>query len=132
MARQQNKPTTQQMLTMQRVHQGPLPTPEDLAHYNDIEPGLANRIMLMAEEQSNHRQSIELIAVRAGAWNNKWGLISGFFIGMTSIICGTWIISIGKSSEGLATIISSLVALVGVFVYGKYKTQKELEKKRNG
>lgn len=126
------RPTAQpaQPVMIRKSFQGPLPTPEDLARYNDIEPGLANRIVLMAEKQSDHRQTLEMIAVRSGAWNSRWGLVAGWSIGMASVIGGVWIISIGKSTEGLATLITSLVSLVGIYVYGKRSMQKELEKKR--
>ena len=127
-----NRLTTQQQVVMQRVHQGPLPAPEDLARYNDIEPGIAHRIVCMAEQQAEHRQRLETIAVSSGAWNSKWGLIAAWSLGMASIVGGAWIISIGKSAEGLSLIIGSLGSLVGVFLYGKRSTQKELEKKRNG
>lgn len=128
--RQNNQPTVQPPMMIRKTHQGPLPAPEDLARYNDIEPGLVNRIVLMAEQQSEHRQRLELIAVSSGAWNSKWGLVAGWTIGMTSVIGGVWIISIGMSAEGLATIITALGALVGVFIYGKRSTRKELERKR--
>ena len=38
---------------------GPLPPPEILAQYEQILPGSAERIMVMAENQAEHRQSLE-------------------------------------------------------------------------
>ena len=126
-----NKPTLQQQpMMIRKSFHGPLPTPEDLARYNDIEPGLADRIVRMAEKQSDHRQMLEVIAVKSGAWNSRWGLVAGWSIGMISVIGGVWIISIGKSAEGLATLVGSLGSLVGIYIYGKHSTRKELERKR--
>lgn len=44
---------------VQKLHSGPLPAPEDLAHYEQICPGAAERIIAMAEQQENHRQTME-------------------------------------------------------------------------
>lgn len=38
---------------------GPLPPPDALQGYENISPGFANRILVMAEQQSVHRQELE-------------------------------------------------------------------------
>jgi uncharacterized membrane protein len=38
---------------------GPLPHPEDLAKYEQVLPGAADRIIRMAEQQAAHRQNLE-------------------------------------------------------------------------
>lgn len=38
---------------------GPLPHPEDLAKYEQILPGAADRLIRMAEQQAAHRQNLE-------------------------------------------------------------------------
>src|SRR5258708_6290391 len=40
-------------------YSGPLPPPEMLVGYNDAFPGCAERIVAMAERQSQHRQDME-------------------------------------------------------------------------
>lgn len=42
-----------------RHHSGPLPTPEDLARYDQLIPGAAERIIVMAENEQRHRTSME-------------------------------------------------------------------------
>lgn len=43
----------------QKLHQGPLPAPEDLQHYDDLLPGAAERIFRMAEIEQQHRHEQE-------------------------------------------------------------------------
>jgi uncharacterized membrane protein len=110
---------------------GPLPPPEALAQYEQILTGSANRIIRMAEQQATHRQGIEAISIGSNATVQKWGLACAFVIAMTAIGGGIWLSSKGMSGTGLTSIISALVALVGVFVYGKSGQKKELAKKSN-
>ncbi|WP_084391159.1 DUF2335 domain-containing protein [Novosphingobium capsulatum] len=44
---------------IQRVHQGPLPAPDDMAHYEQILPGCAERILQMTEREQEHRHRQE-------------------------------------------------------------------------
>ena len=44
--------------------------------------------------------------------------------------CGVVLIAFGKDIQGLATILTTLAALAGVFVYGRYQQNKERADKR--
>lgn len=41
-----------------------------------------------------------------------------------------YLIDSGKSAEGVTGIVTNLVALVGVFVYGRRRKERELSEKR--
>ncbi len=41
-----------------------------------------------------------------------------------------WLISIGKSVEGVAAIIAELAAMAAVFIYGRKRQEKELAEKK--
>lgn len=41
------------------IRTGPLPTPEELFHYQQLIPGSADRIIAMAEREQAHRMNIE-------------------------------------------------------------------------
>jgi uncharacterized membrane protein len=108
---------------------GPLPPPEELAKYERILPGSADRIIRMAEQQATHRQHLEKVVVGSNASTQKWGLGCAFIIAMIAICGGVWLSLKGMSGAGLTSIISALAALVGVFVYGKSGQKEELKKK---
>lgn len=110
---------------------GPLPPPEVLEKYNKIVPGAAERIIKMAEQQSAHRRSLETQVINSDIKNSKLGLFFGFIIGLAGII-GAIITSVYASQlVGGALGISSLAALVGVFIYGSQLRKKEREGRRN-
>lgn len=108
---------------------GPVPPPGMLAQYNDVIPDAAQRILVMAERQSAHREELETIVIKAGVKSQTRGAWFGFIISMTAILGGIYLITLGKDGQGLAAIISSLVALTAVFVIGKRKESKELKEK---
>ncbi len=116
--------SAQQLLQIQK-HSGPLPPPEILQHYDVALPGAAERILVMAEDQSKHRQELENKAINSDVLNSRIGLLCGFIIGMTTIICGT-VLGI-KGHAGYGTFLGGmgLTGLVGVFVYGSQTRRQE-------
>src|SRR5437879_5097709 len=119
---------------MMRVSQqysfsGPLPPPEILEKYNQAMPGLAERIISMAEQQARHRQELEKTVIKSNAFVQKVGPFLGFIVAMTAVAGGTLLVLKGKDAYGLAAIIGALASLAGVFIYGKKKQRKELDDK---
>lgn len=121
-----DSPTTMQISR----HQGPLPSPDVLEHYDNILPGAAERIVSMAEDQAKHRQNLEYITVKAGSRDSLLGLIFGFIIGMSTIVGGVYCIMKGQPTEGTILSGAGLAALVGVFVYGSSQRKAEREAKQ--
>ena len=58
------------------------------------------------------------------------GVVFAFLLGLSTIVCGTWISLSGDSIFGFASMLLGLTSLVGVFVYGKRANKKELEEKQ--
>ena len=108
---------------------GPLPLPSLLAKYNEVIPNGAERIMVMAEKQSEHREQLERRVVDGNVANQTRGSWFAFIIVLVALVEGFYLILQGKNSSGLATIIGSLVALVSVFFYAKYDQRKERAEK---
>ena|SRR5882672_5337928 len=114
---------------MMRSFSGPLPPPEALDRYNQILPGAAERIIVMAESQHAHRLGLEKHVIHSNVSAQRLGTILGFAVTMTVVIGGIWLIHDGKSGEGLAAVLTALAVLVGVFVYSKREQQGDLAKK---
>ena len=45
--------------------QGPLPPPAQLAQFNEVVPGCAERIIRMAEQEGEHSREVQMRAVKA-------------------------------------------------------------------
>ncbi|PXV85105.1 putative membrane protein [Lachnotalea glycerini] len=100
------------------MHIGPIPSPEVLAEYNKIDPTFANRILVMAEQQSLHRQEIEKRIVKSGVNDSKLGIIFGFIIGLAALIVSLVLGLNGRTIASSLLGVSGLVGLVSVFIYG--------------
>ena len=61
---------------------GPFPHPEILNKYNAVIPNGAERIMVMAEKQQNHRISLEKFVLENDARRADFGLILGFILAL--------------------------------------------------
>ena len=68
-----------------QAHIGPLPAPESLELYNKTIPDGAERIMRMAENQSNHRIKIEEEVIRGQIKQSGRGQIFGLIIAFITI-----------------------------------------------
>lgn len=83
----------------------------------------------MAEGQHAHRIEMERHVITSNVSAQKLGTVLGFIIVMTVAVGGILLIYAGKGVSGLATTITALASLVGVFVYSKHEQQKDLAKK---
>jgi hypothetical protein len=79
----------------------------------------------MAERQSQHRETIESQVVTGNIESQKRGSILGFILALVTILGGIYLVYAGKDGYGFATIITSLVGLIGVFVYSRRQQGKE-------
>jgi uncharacterized membrane protein len=67
---------------------GPIPPPELLERYNDVIPNGAERIMVMAERQSAHREALEARVINGNVANQTRGSIFGFILSLVAIVGG--------------------------------------------
>lgn len=96
-------PSPQRVTTVQAaVFSGPLPPPEILKQYDEISPGLADRIVSLTENQSRHRQELEKTVIRTRSRNETLGQIFAFILSLGVMGGSIWLISLGKSVEGLS------------------------------
>ncbi len=123
-------PSTQRVQIAARFS-GPLPPPETLQKYDQILPGLAERIMRQAESQTSHRIEIEKKVIKSDVVNSRLGLIFGFILGLIGIGGGVYLTYLGMTQSGLIISGTTLVSLISVFIYGSQTRRKEREARRN-
>lgn len=91
---------------------GPIPHPDILKGYDAIVPGAAERIIRMAEKQSEHRQSMEKTIVEAEIRDSNKGINCAFILGLGGMISGVIIVYLVPSSAG--AIAGSLLGVTGL------------------
>lgn len=106
-----------------------MPPPSMLREYDEVLPGLANRIVTMAETQSKHRIRLESRVTTSNIWRGHLGQIFAFLIAIAGIMAGTYLILHDKPVEGLVAILGPIGGIAGVFVWGKRKQSQELASK---
>jgi uncharacterized membrane protein len=109
---------------------GPIPPPELLEKYNDIIPEGANRIMLMAEKQQDHRMGLENRVIDGNLKQSSLGLYLGFALSLVITVVGGYLVYLGKNVGGYAALFLPLSALISIFVYTKKTQKKELEERK--
>ena len=82
------------------LHVGPIPNAEQLAKYESIFPGAADRIIAMAEKQSNHRHDIEKTIIKSNARDSLIGVLSAFILGVLTIVGGIFLAYNGLELSG--------------------------------
>ena len=115
---------------MQAAFSGPLPPPVLLEKYEQICPGAADRILKQWETQTEHRQGLENRAVDSNIANSRRGQVFAFILALVTLGIAVWLITIGRSTQGLAVIIGEITTLALVFITGRRKENRELAAKR--
>jgi uncharacterized membrane protein len=104
---------------------GPLPPPDILRRYDEVVPGAAERILVMAEQQARHRRNLERTVVEGGSRRANLGLWLGFILSIVVLALSAALIVNGYELAG--TVIGSidLVSLATVFVVGRIDQRRE-------
>jgi len=102
---------------------GPIPPPDQLKSYDDINPGFANRIMVMAERQAEHRQGLERQAIEAQIKDavaerseRNRGQWMAFIVTFAFIGVGAFLIHSGHEWPGTILGASGLTGIVLAFL----------------
>ena len=109
---------------------GPLPPANELARYDAVLPGLADRIVKMAEANATHRQALERSVVEGNVVAQLRGQILAFTLALVVAGIGGFLVFSDKATLGLWLILGDLLSLAAVFVTGKVLQWREREARR--
>lgn len=90
---------------------------------------MADRIMAMAEKQSEHRHNIEKIVISNDAKKSLLGVVFAFIICMTCLVIAGFCIYWDKNGLGVFIGGFGLTSVVGTFIYGTRSNRREREEK---
>lgn len=83
---QRNHQNTNHIAIASQAWQGPLPSPNDLERFDGVVPGLAERIVKMAESEGTHSRRVQLIAVTTASIAQVLGQV----FALTVALAGLW------------------------------------------
>lgn len=120
--------TNQNVQTQQTavVYSGPLPPSSELANYEKIKPGLADRIVHMAENEQSHRHALEAQElgmtqrqINAAVRESFLGQIFAFLIAIFTVAAGAFTAIQGAPIPGSILGTAGLAAIVYAFIQGR-------------
>ena len=115
-------------VSVSRSFSGPIPSPEVLSQYNQAVENGAERVLKMAEKQSDHRMELEKYAIKRQIQQSGRGQYFGFALALLCI--GSTVFLAMKGFEDIAKVLgtTTVISLVGVFVVGKlFQSKKDEE-----
>lgn len=122
--RTQNTDGTEAVEIQAAYFHGPLPLPALLDGYEKVLPGLADRIVCMAEKEQNHQialQKIEADEVRVENQREHHrgilGQLLAFILAVVAIGGSFVLLALDKSVAGTISGLASLATLIGMFLY---------------
>lgn len=119
----------QQETIQASAYSGPLPPPEAMAKYEAILPGFTDRLLTNFEKQSTHRMGLETGAVGHDQRMGSRGQVFALVIALVALGLGGILIWNGHTVAGTIIATGDLVSLVGLFIYGKESSKRELRRK---
>lgn len=128
-SKQQNGTITHTQLQVE--HHGPIPDPNTLQKYNQIQPDFAERIMCMAENEQRRRHLNDETVLKNQHDQHKrdtdtmrigqtFALIaSGSIVGLC-----VYFVNLGYANQAASIACAVIVGLAGVFMYSKKSSNK--------
>lgn len=110
-----------------KFHSGPIPSPEELAEYNNVIPNGAERIFNQFEKQTDHRIKQENRVILHDLIQAYCGLFFGFIVVMSALYFSYLLIEGGKNTEGSVFAGGTIVSVAASFVYGIRQKNRHLK-----
>jgi uncharacterized membrane protein len=122
-------PVVHQQLIAHQFH-GPIPPSSELAGYEQVLPGAADRLISMAEKEASHRHFIEKRSLLFEGLEVFIGQLFALCIGAITVIGGVYAAVHGAEIAGGIIGISGVTGLVSAFIMGR-NAKKEQESPQN-
>jgi uncharacterized membrane protein len=113
---------------------GPLPHPSLLAGYEQVLPGLAGRIVSMAESEQKYdlelrerALSADIADTKAGRMEARIGQVFGLIIGLAGLGAACFLALAGEGIAGATIGGATIVTLVAAFIKGRQDAKAERE-----
>ena len=100
-------------------YSGPLPPPEMMRGYEDVQSGSADRIMATMEREQKQRARYENL-----------GLVLAFLVAMALIAFSAYALALGSVAASIGVILAGIASTAGTFIYGNRARHRQLRERR--
>lgn len=108
-----------QIVSKSAYFSGPLPPPELLAAYEDVHPGLAERIVAMAEKEQTFGHEITRAALNAENDEHRRGQHYALIGSIGAFLCSFGLGVVGATAAASVVGGATVVGLVTAFILGR-------------
>ncbi len=113
------------------IYNAAFPHPKHMAEYDKIVPGIAQKIMEKAIEQTDHRIKMEEKVLDSNIEREKQGMWLAFTVVITITIAGFTLIYTGKNlPTGITALFLPFFSQGASFFFKKRTESKELQKRK--
>lgn len=132
MSNAEGEPVVQARAEMAAAYSGPLPPPEWFRQYEEVVPGIGDRMMTVVEgevtdqhAESDHRRNMEREVVGAGITLAKRGQIGAWLLGFGFLVASVVLILSGHSVLGGVFGLADLVGIATSFTVALLRRRDE-------
>jgi uncharacterized membrane protein len=114
-----NRPKTAVVAAQRSVttsYAGPLPPAADFANYERTLPGTAERIIVMAEEEAEHRRKFDFQLLDSSFRTRRRGQTYAFVVSLTALAIAGACACFGQQIASIGLAIAACVGLATAFV----------------
>lgn len=104
---------------------GPIPHPRHMREYEDICPGSADRLIMMAEQSLAHAQEIQRSALDGDIHDTKAGRIYGLVALIALIVAATFAMYTDHEVAAAAFLGAGVLGVVGQLIQGQKQDKSE-------
>lgn len=116
-------PKIMAVVQKREIFQGPLPHPSHLREYDDIVPGMAERLLALTEKEMGHRHNIQSKALDGAIRKDKRGQWMAFFLSTAIFSLGGFLLWKEQYAVGATLISANVIGLAGVFIVGRLRVK---------
>lgn len=114
-------------ITESKHFSGPLPPPEELAKYDRVVPGAAERIISMAESEMRHRHKNEDKLSRGVVCTAVLSIIFAFIVAFSLVGLAAYVAYMGNGAAAATIAVGSIAGVIGSFLYKSKNKNKSIE-----
>lgn len=119
-----DRPKVISFIQKRGIFHGPLPHPDHLREYEDIVPGMAERILKLTEDEQKFRHTTQTIALKGAISKDRRAQWMAFILSFSIFALGGYLMFNGEYLPGAALITANVVGLAGVFIFGRKIKQR--------
>lgn len=109
----------QQQQERHEIFIGPLPHPDILRQYNELQPGFAERLLALTEQEADHRRGMERNSLAENSAEVRRGQVFALIIGLGGLAASVLAAYFNQPWVGGVLGGGTLVGLVSAFILGR-------------